>query len=441
MHIYFIGIGGAGLAPLALIASQAGYEVSGSDFKQSEYTDYLIKMGISVDIESDTSSVLMKKLHSEKAIEWVKGVSAIIRLKPDEAHLAFARKHGIRTTERDACLNEILATKNLKMIAAAGTHGKTTTTAMFVWVLKQLGIPVSYSIGAKTSFADMGHYEPGSEYFVYECDEFHRNFLSFFPYVSVISGIAWDHHEVFPTKDNYNQAFRDYIAQTKHTIAWDNDIAYIGLQKSSSLDVCASDNPEIESIMLAGLYNRRDAWLVVQAIHRLFGTDIPTLTQIISSFPGTQRRMEELTPGLFTDYAHTPEKIVGCMSVANELAISKGKNIVVVYEPLTNRRQHFMKNEYKDCFSGAEKVYWIPSYLAREDPEQAVLTPEELISHLSDPTIAMPASMNQALWDNIQNELEHSIVICMSGGGGNSLDEWLRAKAKDQALSQLIHQG
>jgi UDP-N-acetylmuramate--alanine ligase len=150
MHIYFIGIGGTGVGPLALIASQAGYEVSGSDFKQSEYTAYLQKKGIRLDIEQNTENAHMAALHAIHPIDWVVGVSAIIRLNPNEAHLEFARENGIRITERDDCLNEILHLKNLKMIAAAGTHGKTTTTAMFVWAMLQLNIPISYSIGLFT---------------------------------------------------------------------------------------------------------------------------------------------------------------------------------------------------------------------------------------------------------------------------------------------------
>jgi UDP-N-acetylmuramate--alanine ligase len=180
MHIYFMGIGGTGVGPLAIIAGQAGYEVSGSDLNESEYTKNLQKMGISVTI-GDPTIGQMVDAHAERPIDWVVSVSAIIRQKPDHPVFVFARENNIQITERDVCLNQILTDKNLKMIATAGTHGKTTTTAMFVWVFKQLGIPISYSVGAKMNFADMGHYDPNSEYFVYECDEFHRNFLHFTP--------------------------------------------------------------------------------------------------------------------------------------------------------------------------------------------------------------------------------------------------------------------
>jgi UDP-N-acetylmuramate--alanine ligase len=98
-----------------------------------------------------------------------------------------------------------------------------------------------------------------------------------------------------------------------------------------------------------------------------------------------------------------------------------------VYEPLTNRRQHYLKDNYKDCFEGAQKLYWVPSYLAREDPEQRVIPPEELISYLSDPSIAEPVEMNDQLKKSINAHIKNGgVVVAMSGGGGGSLDEWLR---------------
>jgi UDP-N-acetylmuramate--alanine ligase len=430
MHIYFIGIGGTGVGPLALIASQAGYRVSGSDFKQSEYTDYLSKKGISLTIGGGED---IGEVHSAAPIDRVVSVSAIIRLNPGHPVFEFARANDIEITERDTLLNEILKDKNLKLIAAAGTHGKTTTTAMFVWVFQQLGIPISYSVGAKTSFADMGHYEPGSEYFIYECDEFHRNFLQFYPYLSVLSGVSWDHHEVFPTRDEYKQAFRDYMAQTESTILWDNDAEYLYITESAGTDILDSNDEQIESTHVAGKYNRRNAWLVINAVSKLTGKSTSEIQNLMDNFPGAQRRMEELIPGVYTDYAHTPEKIIGCLSVASEIAEEQNKTIVVVYEPLTNRRQHFMKDDYKDCFAPAKKLFWVPSYLAREDPAQTILSPAELITHLDDAANASPAELNDELWSKILESRPNSIVVCMSGGGGNSLDEWLRLKVREQS--------
>jgi len=423
MHIYFVGIGGTGVGPLALIAAQAGYTVSGSDRLESEYTKYLKKKGLDVYIDQSGSSMAM--VHDQTPIDWVVSVSSITRNTPDHPELVFAREHDIQITERDAFLNEIITRKNLKMIAAAGTHGKTTTTAMIIWTMLELGIPISYSVGAKTNFSEMGHFEPDSEYFVYECDEFHRNFLHYNPSISLITGITWDHHEVFPTRDDYKSAFVQFINQSSLTYIWDTDANYLGHELTNT-NIQNGNNPEIDSIKLAGLYNRRNAWLVACAVSELTKSPIEKVIDILNHFPGTQRRMEEITTNLYTDYAHTPEKIVGAISVARD-KMKPDQKLIIVYEPLTNRRQHYMKELYKTTFLDADKVYWIPSYLARENPEQPILKPEELITYLQNPEIAEPAEMNDDLWQTIQHHLlQGDYVLCLSGGGGGSLDEWLR---------------
>jgi UDP-N-acetylmuramate--alanine ligase len=241
----------------------------------------------------------------------------------------------------------------------------------------------------------------------------------------LISGVSWDHHEIFPTREDYQEAFKEFISQTKKTFIWQEDADYLGL------DIEALDSNDASGLTLLGKYNRLDAWLAIQAIHKITDEPIEKLVEIANRFPGLSRRMEEIASGLYSDYAHTPEKIRGAMSVAGEMAAEAGKNLVVVYEPLTNRRQHFMLDEYRDCFNGAAKVYWIPSYLAREDPTQRVIEPAELISHLADPSIAEPRERDESLKQTIQEHLDTGdMVVGMAGGGASSLDDWLRAEFK-----------
>lgn len=431
MHIFFSGIGGAAIGPLALIAQQAGFDVSGSDKQDSQYLEYLREHGIT-NIHVGQSRDAIAAVHASRPIDWFVYSSAVAIENPHAPELEFCREQSIHMSKRDELLNEIINTKNLKMIAVAGTHGKTTTTAMVIWLFKALGLPLSYSVGAKISFGEMGQYVEGSEYFVYECDEFDRNFLAFKPQYSLITGVTWDHHEIFPTREDYQQAFVEFISQSKQTILWQEDYEYLGLNSSESvgndtLHVEQSDDPHIEKLRLLGHYNRLDAWLAIQTVHRATQTPIADLIAHMNNFPGLKRRMELLTENLYTDYAHTPEKIRGAMSAALEQAARNDQKLVVVYEPLTNRRQHFMLDEYKDCFAGADTLYWIPSYLAREDPGQAILTPAELITHLSDPSIAVPHERDDELAAIIQNHLSQGhMVVGMAGGGGNSLDEWLR---------------
>ena len=239
--------------------------------------------------------------------------------------------------------------------------------------------------------------------------------------------MTWDHHEIFPTREDYQQNFQEFISQSDHTIVWQEDADYLSLNADSPLDIQDSSNPQIQQIQLAGQFNRLDAWLAIQAVHRATKAPLDQLIKIMDKFPGLQRRMEQIVPNLFSDYAHTPEKIRGAMSVASEMAAEKGQNLVIVYEPLTNRRQHYMLNDYGDCFAGAQKLYWLPSYLAREDPNQRIIPPQELISHLPDQSFAEAAERDAKLKSAIQKHLDAGdMVVGMVGGGGDSLDEWIR---------------
>ena len=428
MHIYFSGIGGAGIGPLAQIAQQAGFDVSGSDKQDSQYIQYLKKNGIS-DIHIGQSTEQIKDVHEKKPIDWYVYSSALVFENPDAPELLFCKDQSIKTSKRDELLNMILQEKDLGMIAIAGTHGKTTTTAMVTWIIKQLGLPISYLLPAKTSFAEMGEYDPESRFFVYEADEFDRNFLAFEPKLSLITGVSWDHHEIFPTREDYQSAFREFIDQSGHTFLWGEDAEYLSLGSRPGVHVLDSGDKNIDNITLLGRYNRLDAMLAVQAIHKATDEPLDRLVEIVSRFPGLSRRMEKIAPNLYSDYAHTPEKIIGAMSVASEMAAESGKDLVILYEPLTNRRQHYMLDSYKNVFTGASKIYWLPSYLAREDKNQRIIPPEELISHLDEfsKIIAEPTDMNNHLKHDIENHLKNGdMVVAMVGGGGGSLDDWLR---------------
>lgn len=430
MHIYFSGIGGAGIGPLAQIAHQAGYQVSGSDKQDSDYIHYLREHGIT-DIHIGQSREAIAEAHQQKPIDWFVYTSALPLENPNAPELAYCAEQAIKTSKRDEFLNMILKDKALELIAIAGTHGKTTTTAMITWLFKQLQLPVSYLLPAKTNFAEMGEFDTKSQYFIYEADEFDRNFLAFEPKLSVITGVSWDHHELFPTREDYQSAFREFISQTDHTFIWQEDADYLNLAGDDTT-VLDSGQQQIEQIKLLGKYNRLDAWLALQAVHHLTKEPFAKLIDIINHFPGLSRRMEKIAPNLYSDYAHTPEKIRGAMSVASEMVAETGQKLIIVYEPLTNRRQHFMLQEYGDCFDGAEKVYWVPSYLAREDSSQRIIAPAELISHLSNPSIATARERDDQLKQTIRQHLDNGdMVVAMAGGGGDSLDDWLRQNFTD----------
>jgi UDP-N-acetylmuramate--alanine ligase len=425
MHIFFSGIGGAGIGPLALVAKQAGYEVSGSDKQDSQYISYLRAHGIT-DITIGQSLDDIASAHNEKPIDWYVYSSAVAIERPNAPEFVFCREQNIHMSKRDELLNQIITDKRLKLIAVAGTHGKTTTTAMTVWLFKQLGLPLGYILPAKSSFADMGAFEPGAEYFVYECDEFDRNFLSFEPALSLITGIDWDHPDIYPTREDYNAAFREFLEQSEHSFIWQQDAEQLDVASSDALTVLYDDDYAGLS-HLAGKVNRQNANLVAQGLMALLGrNDITSLTTLLDAFPGVSRRFETIIPGLYSDYAHTPPKIRGALQLAREVADDK---VVVIYEGLHNTRQHFIKSELGDLFDGVKQLYIVPSYLAREDESLKLLTPDDLKLLLSaeTQTVTEAAALDGALRSTIVHHLEQGdTVLALSAGGGGSLDEWLR---------------
>lgn len=426
MHIFFSGIGGAGIGPLALIAYEAGYTVSGSDKQDSSYLAYLKDRGIT-NIHVGQTTEAINAVHADRPIDWIVYSSALPMENPNHPELQFAIAAGIRATKRDEFITALLAETGLEMIAIAGTHGKTTTTAMTVWLMQQINQPISYLLPAKTSFASLGSHNPKAQYFVYEADEFDRNFLAYSPKLSVITGIDWDHPDIYPTRQEYYEAFTTFINQSETVISWRADTERIQLPQQPKITVLDQADPAITAITLPGEVNRQNAWQVVNAVGQLTGQPIETLISHMNRFPGLGRRFEQIVPGLYTDYAHTPPKIRGALQLGHEVA---GDKLVVVYEGLHNTRQHFIREELATIFDSVKQLYIVPSYLAREDESLELLTPEKLVNGLSAASkqIAHPAQLDDALAATIQQHLAAGdTILCLTAGGGNSLDEWLRS--------------
>jgi UDP-N-acetylmuramate--alanine ligase len=425
MHVFFSGIGGTGISSLALIAHKAGYQVSGSDARPSHYLEYLKKHGVSnthVGVERD----FIAAVHAKNPIDWYVYGSAQPMDFPDHPEFAFCQENGIKMTKRDEFLSQLIKDKDLNLIAIAGTHGKTTTTAMATWVFKELGLPLSYSGGAKLSFGEIGDYDPAAKHFVYEADEYDRNFLSFYPEIALISGIDYDHPDIYPTRESYEEAFLEFFDQSSQVVLWQGDAERLGIGAEPKLTVLDADAPEIGALKQAGLVNRQNAWLVANGLARELDRQPPQIIEILNRFPGLPRRFEQIAPNIYSDYAHTPQKIRGALQMAREVA---GDNVVVVYEGLHNTRQHFIKDELANLFNGIKGLYIVPSYLAREDKNLEIITPVKLLDLLSNSVkkTASAAQLDDRLAANIKRHSgQNDLVLCLSAGGAGSLDEWLR---------------
>ncbi|MDO4741858.1 MAG: Mur ligase domain-containing protein [Candidatus Saccharibacteria bacterium] len=403
MKIYISGISGTGMGPLALMAKDAGVTVYGSDLAEGPVNEGLKEAGIEFEIGEQDGTFLQEKI--DEGVEWFVYTSA---LPDDHPELVMARRAGLKVTKRDKMIAFLVEKLKLKMVAVAGTHGKTTTSAMIVFAAFKLKIPISYIVGTTLGYSPSGFYAPGSEFFVYEADEYDRNFLEYHPWLSIITYVSHDHPDIYPTKDDYNDAFQQFYRQSRKVI------------RSGEL------NPD--DFKLAGRVRREDATLAVEAICEMAPwVKREQVLEILNNFPGVRRRFERLADGIYTDYAHHPEEVKATVDVALDEARIRGKRgIVVVYQPHQNTRQHSVREGYREAFLGADKVYWLPTFLTRENPNLRVLKPEELISGLENAEIAEATTLDEELWQKMAEWRDAGYLVVLMTAG--SADKWLRKR-------------
>jgi UDP-N-acetylmuramate--alanine ligase len=405
MKIYISGISGTGMGPLALMAKKAGISVCGSDLHEGAIFQELKDADVEVSIGKQDGEFLREKI--KDGVEWFVHTSALPETAPE---LAVAREAGIRISKRDNLTEFLIQKLGLKMVAVAGTHGKTTTTAMIIWACIKLGLPVSYVVGSTLGFAPSGSYKDKDKYFIYEADEYDRNFLKFHPWLSVIVSVSYDHPDIYKTPEEYVAAFEEFKSQSEKVIS---DASFFDFK-------------------LAGEARRYDAGLAFEAVKEIIKNENLAISdeeivKVLNEFPGVGRRFEKLADGIYTDYAHHPEEIKATMDVAlDQMDIDGRRGVVVVYQPHQNTRQHEVQDLYYDAFIGASKIFWLPTYLTRENPDLSVITPIDFINQLSNAEVAEAAELDDDLWAEICKYRDDGyLVILMTAGPA---DEWLREK-------------
>lgn len=374
MHIFFCGIGGSGLSGLAHLALDLGFVVSGSDLQNSQNIEELTVRGATIFLEQKDSQNI-KNLNQTQKIDWFVQTAAIQSnhpelqfvqdlqklqkkqdgqksvLKPNSKDYQkipniLSQKQDnsiIKITKRDQFINFVITKKNLKLIAIAGTHGKTTTTGMLVWLFQKLEIPVSYLVGSNITFGNSGQFQEKSKYFVLECDEFDRNFLRFYPEIAIIPSLDYDHPDTYPTLEDYNEAFRQFLNQTTNQIIPANGVVE-KLRKTTEkkqffenrvVKIAGGfgNSESLGKINLIGLHNRCNAELVLFAISIVLelksdkkslelGFETYNLYHKINTFPGTDRRFQKIGENIYSDYAHHPSEIAATLELAQSLVNS-----------------------------------------------------------------------------------------------------------------------
>lgn len=434
MNIYISGISGTGMGPLALMAKNAGYQVFGSDRSRGAISYELDQANIPFEVGNQDGSFL-KQIHESHHLDWFVYTSALPEEHPE---LKLAKFLGLKISKRDELTAYLVKTLGLKMIAIAGTHGKTTTTAMLIWATQKLQLPAAYIVGSTLSFAPSGSYHPNDQYFIYEADEYDRNFLYYEPWLSLITFVSYDHPDIYPSEADYHQAFLQFEKQSQSLIFASPAATPPNLSILSGHPLQVLNIPD-PRFTLAGSARREDANLVFHAIKQILADQSDhsqisdqQILDILNQFPGVGRRFERLKDGLYSDYAHHPEEIKATVEIAKEKAEKLGKTgVVVVYEPHQNTRQHEVFHLYKNVFQGVDHLFWLPTYLTRENQSLKIFTPSDFIKTLDNQVVATPAELNEDLKSKLKDlHQQNYLIILMSAGPA---DQWFR----DELLPDL----
>jgi UDP-N-acetylmuramate--alanine ligase len=342
--LHFIGIGGAGMSGLALVCARLGATVTGSDRAESSYMDRLREAGLEPAVGHDAANL-------------PDGAEVVVStaIGEDNPELAAARERGVEPIHRGALLAELCAEKRL--IAVAGTHGKTTTTAMLVWALRALGADPAFFVGGEVpglggvggGAANAGWGE--GEWVIAEADESDASFLRLKPEIAVVTNIEMDHHARWGSVAELRTAFAEF-----------SDGARL-----AEFDE-ASPGPAELRLSVPGHHNLLNARAAL-AVVELAGLDVEGAAAALASFPGVRRRLElkgeRDGTTVYDDYAHHPTEVRAALSALRGLGESR---LIAVFQPHLYSRTKAFGEEFGAALALADEAVVLDVYPAREQP-------------------------------------------------------------------------
>lgn len=395
MTIYLIGIGGNAAAYLVDLAHAHAWTVRGSDAVKSENTEMARKKGSHIEIGHSAQFIT-------KDIDEVWYSAAITDQSDGYCELQKSRELGIPTKTFATALADFFNTAKIR-VAVAGTHGKSSTTAMIGWILEKAGMNPTVAVGAKLE-AWHGNGRIGdADIMIIEADEYAKRFLQFKPTHSIVTSIEADHFDTYPTLPDLVTAFRQFVSQTtEHVIAYGLDqlidqtvenqtasvVRYGLYQPIRQFDVwaevgvmesnTASRNQftigpanVVVSLKLPGLHNVLNATAAF-AMADALGIDHALIALALSSFPGVARRFELLGEvdgvPVIDDYGHHPTEIEATLAGARQFY--PDREIILVYEPHQAGRLAHLMSETADSLTLAETVVLLPVYTVAGREEQ-----------------------------------------------------------------------
>jgi UDP-N-acetylmuramate--alanine ligase len=365
-RLHFVGIGGAGMSGLAIIARELGAAVTGSDRAESSYTTRLREHGI--------EPVLG---HRSENVPPGADVVFSTAVPPDNPERRVA---GGRELHRSELLAQIAGLR--KCMAVTGTHGKTTTAAMLVHILQACGLEPAYVVGGELRGTGEGAGWGEGEWIVVEADESDRSLLRLDPDIAVLTNAELDHHATYSSRLDLEATLREFMGRaTLNAVVWDRP-ALLALCPPGALAYDAPDtamSPHgsrlqwrgIEvSLSVPGLHNAINAAGALTAA-ALAGADPARAAASLASFRGARRRFELLgsTPHgipIYDDYAHHPTEVAATIAAARTLA---PKRLVAVFQPHLYSRTRALAREFGRALAGADVAVVLAVYPARERAE------------------------------------------------------------------------
>jgi len=434
--VYFLGIGGIGMSALARYFKAKGRAVAGYDRTPSPLTHRLEEEGISVHYVDDPTMI-------PDNIDFVVVTPAI----PDNSlELNYLRGKNVKIIKRAEVLG--MLSRQHKALAIAGTHGKTTTTALVTHILMTADKKLSSFIGgiSKNISSNVVIGEEKDEFVVMEADEFDRSFLHLSPFVSVVTSIDADHLDIYGDYRHLVQGFNEFVNKTsdeglvvyhsnlpiqtaKNHITYGlEDGADLSARNISVVDgftefdvVVSNDNPVLHNMCnlrglkmsLYGNHNVQNA-LAAIIVCSYLAVNQEDIIRGLETFKGVQRRfdirMKNEKHIYIDDYAHHPEEIKAALLAARE--VFRGKELTVVFQPhLFTRTRDFMDG-FAESLSLADRVILLDIYPARELPIEGV-TSAALLEKITSKN-KMLCGKNELL--DIIKSIDSELVMTVGAG-------------------------
>jgi len=385
--IHFMGIAGAGMSALALIARHRGVPVTGCDNDLSGAKD-AVEQGVTVTQGHDPSHVA--------------GVRAVVHtaaVPPEHPELAAARAAGIPVLKRAAALQQAIG--GGRTVAIAGTHGKTTTTAMVAVALEAVGLDPTAIVGGRVSKWKGNARVGAGDLFVVEADEYDRSFLELSPQIAVVNNVEADHLECYGSLEALEEAFAEFAGRANRVLTGADDgganrvgvaagrpVWRVGLAPDADLLINDVERNEAGSsarlrlpdgrtlvleLTVPGLHNVRNAAMAVGVVYAL-GEDPAAALQMLREYSGVERRFEVLGTKrgvtVVDDYAHHSTEVAVTLAAARQRF--PGRRLVVVFQPHLFSRTRDQAPSLGIVLSTADIVVVTDIYPAREKPIRGV---------------------------------------------------------------------